>query len=113
LIDNCVARTEALKSDNVVKKLDLALNEIETLKRRLAGNERSIQEKDDVNSDLIIAFGKAKKDKESIREMYGKLHKQHAQLQEEMAMTKKTIEIANDHILELQLENNMIQLQKK
>lgn len=107
-IEKCRSRCEELKSDNFAIDLDKALSKIKDLNLQLDLNHKILKEKETVNNDLIVAFGTAKKDKESIRELYKKLEDRYAKLQEEMAMSKKTINVINDHILELQLENNML-----
>lgn len=101
-------RYEDLKSDNLATDLSNALDKIEKLNRQLSRNSEAISEKEMVNNDLLVAYGSAKKDKESIREMYRKLEAKYSILQQELAMNKKTIDVINDHILELQLENNML-----
>lgn len=112
-IDKYRARCEELKSDNVAIDLDKALSKIKDLKAQLDMNQKVLKEKETVNNDLIVAFGTAKKDKESIRELYRKLEERYAKLQEEMVMSKKTINVINDHVLELQFENNMLQASLK
>lgn len=106
-------RCEQLKVKDSVNSLDKALTEIERLTKILDLNEKVIQQKELVNNELIVAYGSAKQDKEAIREHYIKLEKKNVQLQEEMAMNKKTIDLINDHILELQFENNMLQQKLK
>lgn len=107
-IEKYRARCEELKSDNFAIDLDRALSKIKDMNIQLDLNHKILKEKETVNNDLIVAFGTAKKDKESIRELYKKLEDRYTKLQEEMAMSKKTINVINDHILELQLENNML-----
>lgn len=102
-------RCQELKSDNFATDLDQALTKIEQLNIQINNKAKALEEKETVNNDLIVAYGSAKKDKESMREMYKKLEDKCNKLQEEMAMSKKTINIINDHVLELQLENNMLQ----
>ncbi|ODQ45184.1 hypothetical protein PICMEDRAFT_59983 [Pichia membranifaciens NRRL Y-2026] len=108
-IEKYRARCEELKSDNFAIDLDRALSKIKDMNIQLDLNHKILKEKETVNNDLIVAFGTAKKDKESIRELYKKLEDRYTKLQEEMAMSKKTINVINDHILELQFENNMLQ----
>lgn len=101
-------RNEMLKSDEKVGQLDKALDSIKILQRKIDLQEKLLKEKEMVNNELIVAYGMAKKEKESIKEEYKKLEQKHFQLQEEMMLSKKTIESINDHILELQFENNML-----
>lgn len=101
-------RNEMLKSDEKVGQLDKALDSIKILQRKIDLQEKLLKEKEMVNNELIVAYGMAKKEKESIKEEYKKLEQRHFQLQEEMMLSKKTIESINDHILELQFENNML-----
>lgn len=112
-IEKYRSRCEQLKVEDSLNSLDKALTEIEALTERLNLNEKVIQQKELVNNELIVAYGSAKQDKEAIRGHYTKLEKKNTQLQEEMAMNKKTIELINDHILELQFENNMLQQKLK
>lgn len=112
-LNSYAAKLETFKADNVAKNLDAALNEIEKLKARIAKNEKIIHEKDEVNHELMIEYGKVKKDREIFKEVYNDLQKQYLRLKEEMAVTKKTTEIANDHILELEMENNMLRMSIK
>jgi putative cell wall-binding protein len=107
-IEKYRSRCEQLKSETSIKLFDNALTEIERLQQQINLDKEIIRQKELVNNELIVAFGSAKKDKESIKEHYVKLEKRYAQLQEEMALNKKTIDLINDHILELQFENNIL-----
>lgn len=108
-INKYSTRCQELKSNNFATDLDSALTKIEQLNIQIDNNSKKLEEKETVNNDLIVAYGSAKKDKESMREMYKKLEDKYNKLQEEMAMSKKTVDLINDHVLELQLENNMLQ----
>lgn len=106
-------RNELLKTNSETNKLDKTLNLNKKLQKTLDEQNRLVKEKEMVNNELIVAYGKAKKEKESTKEEYKKLEKKYTQLQEEMALSKKIMESINDHILELQFENNMLLSQKK
>lgn len=106
-------RCNLLRSENVTKNLDKALTLVEELSKRVQLQEDEIKEKEFVNNELMVAFGLAKKDKESTKEEYTKLAKKYSQLEEEMKMNKKTVDIINDHILELQFENELLHQQLK
>lgn len=108
-IDKYSTRCEELKSDNFVTDLDNALSKIEQLNLQIKYQNEALDQKETVNNDLIVAYGTAKKEKEYVRELYKKLEEKYMKLQQEMAMSKKTINVINDHILELQFENNMLQ----
>lgn len=109
-LKRCNSKLKQLKSDTVVSDLDNALEQIKQLQQQANLNCKLLQEKDSVNNELLVAYGAAKKDKESIRELYKKLETKHAKLQEEMSMSKRTINVINDHLLELEMENNMLNL---
>ncbi|TID30551.1 hypothetical protein CANINC_000906 [Pichia inconspicua] len=101
-------RNEKLKHEQKVSQLDRALDTIKIMQEKIALQEQLLRDKEMVNNELIVAYGMAKKEKESTKEEFKKLEQKYFQLQEELLMGKKTIETINDHILELQLENNML-----
>lgn len=86
---------------------------IQKLEKNVQLKNDIIKEKESVNHDLMIAFGIVKKDYESVRGGYRKLYDKFSKLQEEVKMNKKIIEIANDNVLELQMENNVLHAKVK
>lgn len=101
-------RYDQLRSDDRVRRLDSALSTIKELNEKLQNYENIIKEKDFVNNELILAYGDAKKDKESIKEHYSKLQRKYNQLQEEIQLSRRSMDVINDRILELQFENNIL-----
>lgn len=102
------ARIEILAHDKISNTLDTVLTENQDLKDSIKEKDRIIKEKELVNNELIVAYGSAKKDRESTREDYRKLEVKFTQLQEEITLGKRNMETITDKIFELQLENNML-----
>lgn len=110
---NAAKRIEQLSVNDTVRALDDALNRVQYLEKTVNEQNQVLDVKETVNNELMVAFGAAKRDKESMKELYKKLEEKHRVLQQEMEMAKKMVGLANDHVLQLQMENNMLELALK
>ncbi|GMM32275.1 hypothetical protein DAMA08_050200 [Martiniozyma asiatica (nom. inval.)] len=103
------SRAEAL-AEGDAKKLSCALDAISTLNQELKLKEFDIHKKESLNHELMVHIGEIKQQLAMLKESNVKFQKKAFALYEEVQMNKKAVEMANDHILELEMENNMLQL---
>lgn len=81
---------------------------LEMLMNKCDAQEAEIAKKDLLNSELMVMIGELKETNLELKEKLLATQKKSQELIEEGLMNKKALELANDHILELQLENNLI-----
>lgn len=89
---------------------ELQTHEIGSLLNKCDAQRREIEQKDLLNSELMVMIGQLKESTVDLREKLAKSQEKNAQLQEEAQMNKRALELANDHVLELQMENNMMMI---
>lgn len=103
-------RNEQLVQDHTKQQLQSSLNSIDSLNGQILSLSSQVAQKDELNRELMDLIGELKLSVQTIKEAGLLLERKVAQQKEEMAMSKKALEMAHDHILELEMENNMMTL---